>query len=72
MTEKPKNKGKGKGGRPYAGGPTPQRRIRYGALWDEAARAAERRGETISAVVRRILDAELPKYLSGQSWQAKS
>jgi len=69
MTEKPKSKNRG--GRPYAGGPTPQRRIRYGSLWDTAARAAEHRGETISAVVRRILDAELPKYLSGQAWQAE-
>src|SRR5690606_16346535 len=34
MTEKPKPKKKV--GRPYAGGPTPQRRIRYGSLWDEA------------------------------------
>ena len=69
MTEKPKPKKKV--GRPYAGGPTPQRRIRYGSLWDEAARAAEHRGETISAVVRRILDSELPKYLSGQAWHAE-
>jgi len=68
MTEKLKPKNRG--GRPFAGGPTPQRRIRYGSLWDDAARTAQSRGETISAVVRRILDAELPKYLSG-AWRAE-
>lgn len=49
---------KNKGGRP-ATGETPKRYIRAGQIWDDATAVAERRGETMTALVLRAIEAEL-------------
>lgn len=41
-------------GRPRTG-QTPKRNIRVGRVWDDAAAIAEARGETMTAVVERLL-----------------
>lgn len=42
-------------GRPYAGGSNPTRSMRIGGIYDQAKAKAEAHGETIAAVVERLL-----------------
>lgn len=42
-------------GRPYAGGPTKTRSMRLGDVYDQAKTKAESEGETITAIVERLL-----------------
>jgi hypothetical protein len=51
-------------GRP-ATGVTPKRNIRVGAVWDEAAAIAARRGETMTAVVEAALRRYVQRHRSG-------
>jgi hypothetical protein len=57
-------------GRP-ATGVTPKRNIRLGAVWDEAAAAAEQDGETMTAFVDRALRAELRRRARQQGKPAE-
>lgn len=61
MTDEPPAK-RGRG-RPKTTGTTPGRHLRVGAIWDEAAEIAEERGETISDVVRPIIESGLREYV---------
>lgn len=43
-------------GRPVTTGTTPKRNIRVGTVWDDVAKIAEANGETMTAVVVRLLE----------------
>ncbi len=43
-------------GRPVTTGTTPKRNIRVGVVWDEVAEIAKANGETMTAVVVRLLE----------------
>jgi hypothetical protein len=52
-------------GRP-ATGETPKRYIRAGAIWDEATKLAEERGETMTALVIRAIEREVRRLHRGE------
>lgn len=43
-------------GRPVTTGVTPKRNIRVGQVWDDVAAIAETDGETMTAIVTRLLE----------------
>lgn len=45
-------------GRPSQGGPTTSRSVRSGQVWDDLERYYTARGEKMSTIVNRLLDAE--------------
>jgi hypothetical protein len=59
MTDTPKRRP----GRP-ATGETPKRNIRIGKIWDDAAVIAERRGETMTDIVTRLLAGYVRRHRS--------
>lgn len=48
-------------GRPRTG-QTPKRNIRIGPIWDQAAALAAQRGETMTAVIARLLERYLAEH----------
>ena len=56
-------------GRP-ATGVTPKRNLRIGAVWDEAEKIAHARGETISDVVKPIIERGLKRYIKQHKREA--
>lgn len=50
-------------GRPVTTGTTPKRNIRVGTVWDQAAQLAAADGETMTAVVTRLLH----EYVRGRA-----
>lgn len=59
-------------GRPKTTGPTTSRSMRIGPIFDQARALAERRGETITAVVERALAAYVAEHGDARSTSARS